>query len=527
MPSFGSCVKGPWRARIMGGSTIATVVGLLVGLSMGSSASAAVDVVCDQRFTVRVDGTNLDLPYCATVDLEEGDRSVERAVVVVHGGSRNADDYFRYARDAGIMSDADQTTVVVAPQFLTEDDIEGHNLPDSVLYWTSKNWKRGRSSEDTCGNPRPFTLSSFAVMDRILEQLADPDVYPELTEIVVAGHSSGAQFTNFYAAGGVAQANLTRIRPNLSFRYVVANPSSYLYLSPERAEPGTTTSFAIPDATGCTWYDDYKYGLQDLNTYMGAVGAASIEERYASRQVVTLLGLEDNDPYGEGLDRTCAAMLQGRHRLERGEIFYNHLQDHFGAAILQRHFLDYIANVGHSARGTFQSDCGLFYLYDFVTTETSCAGQIPEQVVFAASFEDGWGDWVEDAQDDWFRSSLRARDLDRSAQVDGNADDAALVSPEIDLLGATHATIAFSWYIESGLDSGEYLGFDYSSNGGLSWVEAARLRGNVDQESTWHNVSVELQGVDTIRLRFRGRMSKSSEDGNVDDVSVTVGDRAL
>jgi len=500
---------------------------LLVALSTVSVASAAVDVVCDQRFSVRIDGTRLDLPYCATVDLETGDPSVERAVVVVHGGSRNADDYFRYVSDAGIMSDADQTSVVVAPQFLTEDDIETHNLSDRVLFWTSRNWKRGGSSEDTCANPRPITLSSFTVMDRILERLADPVLYPELTEIVVAGHSSGGQFTNRYAAGGVAQANLTPMRPDLSFRYVVTNPSSYLYLSPERAEAGTTNSFAIPDAAGCSWYDDYKYGLQDLNEYMGAVGAAALGQRYASRQVVTLLGLEDNDPYSASLDRTCAAMLQGRHRLERGEIFYNHVQDRFGEEILQRHFLDYVANVGHSARRMLQSDCGLFHLYDFVTAGMSCAGQTFGQLVFAAGFEDGLGDWVEDAQDDWFSSSLRARDLGRSAQVDGNADDAALVSPEIDLLGATHATIAFSWYIESGLDSGEYLSFDYSSDGGLSWVEAARLRGNVDQESTWHNERVEVQGADTIRLRFRGRMSKASEDGNVDDVSVTVGNGAL
>jgi hypothetical protein len=143
-------------------------------------------------------------------------------------------------------------------------------------------------------------------------------------------------------------------------------------------------------------------------------------------------------------------------------------------------------------------------------------------VVFSDSFESGTGYWSEDSQNDWFSSTQRAADGSRSAEVDGYASDAQLISPDIDLNGRPDAAIDFSWLIESGVDSGEYVAFDVSLDGGSSWTEMARLRGNVDQENTWHSVHAQLNDIPALRLRFRGKMSRSSEDANVDNVVVTA-----
>jgi hypothetical protein len=78
-------------------------------------------------------------------------------------------------------------------------------------------------------------------------------------------------------------------------------------------------------------------------------------------------------------------------------------------------------------------------------------------IVFADSFETGLGNWGQDAQNDWFRSSQRARDGNYSAEIDGRATDAQLISHPIDLKGRTNATITFTWYIESGLDTENIL----------------------------------------------------------------------
>lgn len=145
-----------------------------------------------------------------------------------------------------------------------------------------------------------------------------------------------------------------------------------------------------------------------------------------------------------------------------------------------------------------------------------------EIVAFEDGFEAGeWnGLWAEDSQNDWFRSTQRAVAGGYSAEVDGLASDAALTSIPINLQGRTNATITFSWFIESGLDLGEYLAFDVSTDNGASWIQKAQLRGNVDAENVWNNVSVDLTGINNLKIRFRGKMSLASEDADVDEVLV-------
>ena len=142
--------------------------------------------------------------------------------------------------------------------------------------------------------------------------------------------------------------------------------------------------------------------------------------------------------------------------------------------------------------------------------------------VFADSFEvSEWnGLWTEDGQNDWFRSTQRRVDGTRSAEVDGLASDASLTSIAINLQGMTNARITFSWFIESGLDLGEYLAFDVSTDNGATWTEKSKLRGNQDPENVWHNPSFELNGISNLKLRFRGTMSASNEDANLDNVKV-------
>jgi serine protease len=184
----------------------------------------------------------------------------------------------------------------------------------------------------------------------------------------------------------------------------------------------------------------------------------------------------------------------------------------------------------YAAAGTYSvaltatdNDGGTASVTDTVTIDVSGNGSTE---VFNDSFENrAWnGLWSEDSQNDWRVSTQRATSGRYSAEVDGRATDAALISKTIDLMGGSEATISFNWYIERRVDINEYVAFDVSTNGGSSWTEKARLRGNVDAEDTWHSEQVDLNvsGVSGLLLRFRGRMSSSSEDANVDEVIVTV-----
>ncbi len=156
---------------------------------------------------------------------------------------------------------------------------------------------------------------------------------------------------------------------------------------------------------------------------------------------------------------------------------------------------------------------------------------VPEPLlVFSDDFEkpDFTGRWVQDVQNDWFVSTQRAKEGSRAAEIDGPTTDGQLTSILISPQEATTATITFDWFIESSLDSGEYLAFDVSIDGGGAWTEMARLSGDTratPAENRWHAVRIGLTGLapkDQLRLRFRGSLSAGDEDANLDNLSVTV-----
>jgi hypothetical protein len=142
--------------------------------------------------------------------------------------------------------------------------------------------------------------------------------------------------------------------------------------------------------------------------------------------------------------------------------------------------------------------------------------------VFEDSFENGLIDWSQDTQNDWFTPGQRSVDGNSSAQIDGNAFNAQLISPTIFLQETSDVTITYDWFIEYNWDTGEYIAFDISTDNGATWVEQARLRGNVDQENTWHTETINLSNVDNLKMRFRGRVSSTLEDGNVDMIVVST-----
>jgi len=159
-------------------------------------------------------------------------------------------------------------------------------------------------------------------------------------------------------------------------------------------------------------------------------------------------------------------------------------------------------------------------------SSTLTVTEAPSEVqVFSDSFEssaDWTANWSQDSQGDWRRRTARKKEGNYAAEVDGRANDAQLISKDINLQGKTKATVTFWWYIERGLDTGEYLAFDVSADGG-SWTEMASLNGNVfGAEDTWHYVEVKVTGIGSLKIRFRGTMSRSSEDAYVDVVEVVA-----
>jgi hypothetical protein len=309
--------------------------------------------ICDQRLAVTGASDELEIPVCASVDLAVGDRTARRVVVVVHGDNRNATDYFDYvatARDRLPASDA----VVVAPQFATRSDLASLDAADRILFWSSDGWKAGGESEASPAD-RSFRISSFDVMDQLVALVTDRRRFPNVRDLVVAGHSAGGQFVNRYSAASGFEAGLAGL--GIAVRYVVANPSSYLYLDGRRFpdDGGELAEPSADDRERCAGYDRYKYGLRRLNEYVARRSTEALVAEFRDRHVVYALGALDTDPNASSIDASCAGRLQGPSRLTRGLNYYRFLTAYYGPSIADTQTLVVIPGIGHDGKAMLQA----------------------------------------------------------------------------------------------------------------------------------------------------------------------------
>jgi len=316
-----------------------------------------VSTIAPQQFSVATaSGTGL-VPMFTTSGWDAPSSTVKRVVILIHGRLRNADAYFDLARRARAAAALDaRDTMLIVPQFLASADVAAHRLTASALHWGWTIWMGG---EPALG---PAPISSFEVLDAILRQLAERERFPALRHVVIAGHSGGGQVVQRYAV--VTRGEPALIERGIALRYVVANPSSYVYF--DELRPSATGTFEPFNASRCPHFNDWKYGLVNPPAYaklgIDGISATTLEAAYARRDVITLLGGEDCDPLHPALDISCAANAQGRHRLERGRAYTRYMHTRHGNALQHGHFE--IAGVGHDGTGIFTSAHGLSALFE-------------------------------------------------------------------------------------------------------------------------------------------------------------------
>lgn len=336
-----------------------------------------VENVGNDKFAITVEGNTLKIPIYTNHDLLASNPIIEKAIIVIHGTNRNADDYFENMEiAANSVADRTNNMLIVAPQFLTETDIDFHGLDEEHLYWTSGGWKSGSNSRNEDTNPRPARIPSYAVLDSLLLHVTGQ--FPNLKSIVFTGHSAGGQVAQRLAATSPI-THLLCENFGVSIRYVVANPSSYVYMDDQRKLGNSTTEFGFP-TNFCTDYNEWKYGLEELFTYPQLVGIPTIRDNYKKTQVTYLLGEEDNDANSSSLDTDCAAELQGEHRLERGMVYYNYLQHYYGTEITATHDLVTVPRVGHNNFEMYNSHEGIEVL--FRREANTCGSTVPTKEVF-------------------------------------------------------------------------------------------------------------------------------------------------
>ena len=274
----------------------------LVGLFLFGARVAAADPA-PRLFALPLPGGK-QLPYFASAPANPG--AVRRILIAIQGFTRDAnrtfDAGYRAAEGAGLVA----TTLIVAPIFqVAEPEARKCHFRDMPVataqdaLWHCGNWSDGSPA---LNEPE---ITSFGAIDRLVATLLES--YPHASSVTIAGFSAGGQFVQRYAAFASAP------RWQVQVRYVVSDPSSFVYFDPWRPRR---------DAAACPQYDRWKFGTEHLPSWLGR-DAAAARATYAAASLTYLEGALDT---GEGpgtahdlLESDCAAELQGMYRLDRGQ----------------------------------------------------------------------------------------------------------------------------------------------------------------------------------------------------------------
>lgn len=247
------------------------------------------------------------------------------------------------------------SVAIMAPYFPNGDDKNigypwvsglspGRGSNTSALVWSASDWADGSN------NQYPYqstTMSSFTVLDQLIAYFNDPTIYPNMQQIVIAGHSLGGQTVNRYAAVG----NQLSLKTPLS--YYIANPNSYVWFATTRPL----------DYSTCSIYDNWREGFNNYtvsNIYGDALvaeGRAAALANYNSRSIAYARGTLDT---GDD-STTCAPYTTGANRNER---FFNFIKAFPPTCKVGGvcDTIDYVA-VGHDAGAMFASTSGQYRLF--------------------------------------------------------------------------------------------------------------------------------------------------------------------
>jgi pimeloyl-ACP methyl ester carboxylesterase len=329
------------------------------GFRAAAPAPCTTATTACERWVPLGSGPARSLVY-STYSLDAPNRAITRALIMVHGADRNADHYFSTATAAGFLGGALGNTIIIAPRFAAgKDKVEANEV-----LWPGRgdSWRSGGMSTS---NP---TLSSFDFADEILRRLGNKKNFPNLTKIVVTGHSAGGQFATRYEMSNKMHGTLHGV----SITYVVANPSSYAWPAAVRPLPTgdgdpamadkealgdsgekvhTQFTYGPFDSTKVDGYDRWPAGLEHRAGYTAQMSDDQLKKQLVERPTTYILGQVDVLPLG-GFDSSPSGMAQGPTRRARGEAFFKYVNETLGA----KHNAIIVPECGHNDRCMFTSE---------------------------------------------------------------------------------------------------------------------------------------------------------------------------
>lgn len=244
---------------------------------------------------------------------------LKRAVIVVHGARNDPWNYHAGMIQAllavtGNDEISPDTVAITAPYFPNDDDA-GTGFPaggaSPAMVWYDTKWAGGANNKFPTTTK---TVSAYDALDQLVQWYGDKTRFPNINQIVVSGHSMGAQMIHRYAMVGKTRAQLGITTP---VSYWVGDPNSYAWPAADR-----------PLSTGkCATFDNYREGYSNYESY-GAeqasqltynvalvnAGRGAILDNYNSKIVNHARATMDKGDFSEG---DCSPSTTGQDRNER------------------------------------------------------------------------------------------------------------------------------------------------------------------------------------------------------------------
>ncbi|EOD44816.1 putative carbohydrate-binding wsc protein [Neofusicoccum parvum UCRNP2] len=242
---------------------------------------------------------------------------LKRAVIVIHGLNRDPGTYMSNMLSALSQvtghSDVNTDSVAIVAPYFTNGDDKGVGYPwdttkggsyTSVLVWKGSQWASGANNQ----YPKTqTTVSSYAVLDQLTQYFDNKTAFPNINQIVIAGHSLGAQTVQRYCEVG------TNLGTKTPIVYWIGNPNSYGWMSTDRPV----------DYSSCSTYDDWRDGLNSYtNTYGSALvasGRSNVLANYNTKSIAYARGTLDLGDDSSGCE-------PGTTGAERNERFFNFIK---------------------------------------------------------------------------------------------------------------------------------------------------------------------------------------------------------
>ena len=253
---------------------------------------------------------------------------VSGAIISVHGNNRGGDNYFdkmiAVTSDLGMSDDV----LVIAPKFITQYE----QSIDTDLYWNTTSWKWGLQSYSNVIGER---VSSFELIDTLLNRLTNKTFFPQMENILITGMSSGAAFVQMFSA-----SKENNDYNDVDIHFAVVNSQYFIHPDPLRLM--SDGSLSVPE--NCDSYNDWPLGLDELSIYMDSYGKEQLKSKFLSNSVQYFIG--ENDTSTDNITNGCQyEFILGSNRYDKNINFISYLDTLYPS---NQHQLTVIPNIGHS-----------------------------------------------------------------------------------------------------------------------------------------------------------------------------------